>query len=419
MSPNDRALADWFATQSDWSDRVLPCYSGACVGNVASSVIAALSDVPLPADERLLPPLSADLLDPEVLSGARVVICIVLDGYGSRLSRDGDGLRAGALTGLRIATTVTSVFPSTTAAALTSLQTGASPGAHGIAGYTLYLPGARRVMNMIQLTAVDGSSVPSRIADATTLLPIPTIYQRLDAVGVEAVVVSHHEYARSPLTILHSGETPYRGHRTAAEFAGLLRREAERPGRRFIFGYWAGVDMLSHSYGPASDEVVLETALVERALLDGLLRPLANAGENVAVLLTADHGLVSLNEQQAESMGSLAKFAGKFRTPPAGERRAAGLFTTGQEQRTALAQAVGASGVVLDTESAIAAGLYGPAPLHPELLQRVGDTLVLARGGHSFPFRPIGESGRFSPGAHGSLTAEEMLAPLLVWRFGG
>jgi hypothetical protein len=47
-------------------------------------------------------------------------------------------------------------------------------------------------------------------------------------------------------------------------------------------------------------------------------------------------------------------------------------------------------------------------------MTRTGEVLLLARGSSAFSF-PGGASG--SLGGHGSLTPQEMLAPLLGWRF--
>jgi hypothetical protein len=84
-------------------------------------------------------------------------------------------------------------------------------------------------------------------------------------------------------------------------------------------------------------------------------------------------------------------------------------------EASALRERWGESAASFDASAAVAAGLYGPPPHHPELLERIGETLLLARDCSAFGF-PGGHSG--SVGGHGSLTPEEMLVPLLVWRFG-
>lgn len=395
---------------------MLPSYDGAGIGNIAGTITRAFQ-----CDQSAhpaLPALAPTVLDPSGIAGARVIALVVLDGYGSRMSDNGAVLASRVPGGLVAHSQLTSVFPSTTAAALTSLQTGAAPGDHGVAGYTLHLSEAGRVVNMIQFASIDGRTIPKGTIDPATFLPVPTLYRCLQGCGIESTVVSHLDYARSPLTILHSGDTPYAGHRTVAEFVSMVLRETRRPGARFVFGYWAGIDMLAHTYGPHSTDVRLEISLVEDALVRGLLEPLSNAGDDVVVIVTADHGLVETPEELSETLPSLSKAAGKFTRPPTGERRAVGLSTTGESQRLLLERVIGGRAAVCGTADAIAAGLFGPMPTCPALLSRVGDTLVLSRGNHSFPFRPLREPSAMSLGAHGSLTPDEMLVPLLIWRFG-
>jgi hypothetical protein len=99
---------------------------------------------------------------------------------------------------------------------------------------------------------------------------------------------------------------------------------------------------------------------------------------------------------------------------PSGEPRSLGLVLPDPGERQRIAEFVGSGGSVLDTQDAISAGLYGSGALHHDLLARIGDTLLLAHGHTSFTFPGLNSQ---SIGGHGSLTPEEMLVPLLSWRF--
>jgi hypothetical protein len=410
----DTALARWFAASSDWPDAVLPAYSGGSVANVSASIVRAFGG---PVDG-LLPPLDAAFLDPAILGGARVVVLLVIDGYsaaahqrhGAALDQVGNEVFQDA--------TITSVFPSSTAAALTSLQTGVGPGRHGMAGYTLFLPALRRVVNMVRFQPVDGGQFDSSVLDMSSFLPVPTIYDILRDQGIDCVVVSHKEYANSPLTQVHSGKTSYRGHRTPGEMVALLMREVTKPGRRFVFAYWAGVDMLGHTHGPAGDVAAVEIDSLAYTLRHHVLDPLAALGDDVAVILTADHGLTDIPESAATTLNDLNALTGAWRSPATGERRAVGLSLPEDGARLRLRDALGERAAILDARDAIDAGLYGPPAHHPDLQQRIGETLLLARGPASFPFQSSRPQPTPSLGAHGSLTPEEMLVPLLTWRFG-
>lgn len=410
------SLPDWFHAASGWRDAVLPSYDGGSIANIAASVLVGLG---LPIPDQLLPPLSADVLEPELLAGSDTIVLIVLDAYGSAARQRGMHVLGECGSGRFVEQQITSVFPSTTAAALTSLQVGVAPGTHGLAGYTLHIPSANRLMNMVTFKPVDAANSTAELVDLQTFLPIPTLYDVVRHAGAESVVVSHREYRRSPLTMVHSGETPYRGHRTLAEFVHLLRLEALRPSnvKRFIFGYWAGIDMLAHTWGPDSDVCQTEIALVEHALQHEFLKPLASAANNLAVIVTADHGQVSVPDTDALPLHRLVADTGGWSRLPTGERRAVGVGFSCPAQRQRVQDSVASRGVLLDIDEAISHGLYGPPPLHPELRERIGDALLLARDGASFPFRPLKDGAEPSLGAHGSLSALEMEVPLLVWRF--
>lgn len=418
-SPCDVESARSVETVLKQHNLVTPAYAGRSVGNLASTVLQVFGADATRDAPGLLPPVDPHVLPDDLIAGARVVVLIVVDGLSvAARARNERSFRTGPLPD--VDASLTSVFPSTTAAALTTLQLGVAPATHGMVGYTLLIPSLGRVVNMVTFKPVDGGPLPDGSIDLAGFVAVPTVYDHLAAHGIESVVVSHREYSRSPLTIVQSGDTPYIGHRTAAEMAGLLYRQATMPARRFIFGYWAGVDMLAHTYGPRSEQCDLELRLLDQALRDGFLAPLARRGDDVVVILTADHGHATVLDDHVLPLNDLSAAVEGWAGPPTGERRAVGLSLGSDSSRAQLQHAVGNAGVVMSSSDAVSASLYGPPPHHPELQARTGDTLLLSTGSASFPYRPGRKDGgaEISPGAHGSLTPEEMLVPFVVWRFG-
>jgi hypothetical protein len=285
----------------------------------------------------------------------------------------------------------------------------------------MHIPVLGKLVNMVTFKAVDSATGPVTSLDLTKLLPVPNIFDLIANAGGEAVIVGHREYQRSPLTQVQSGDTAYRGHRTLAEFAYLLRSEAERRSdrKRFIFGYWAGLDILAHSWGPGHPVCALELTLIETILQREVVEPLSRSSGDIAIIVTADHGQASVPETDALALYRVISATGGLRRQQTGERRSVGLEVSSAEQRAAIAAQVGGSGVLIEFDDAVANGLFGPPPLHPELQERLGDVLLLARGTTSYMFRPARDGATPSLGAHGSLTADEMLVPLLVWRVPG
>ena len=190
---------------ADW---VLPRYDGGGIANIGPTVLRHFGV------ETAEAPLADDALAPALLGGARTIVLLVLDalGYDQLAARLAEGacpqLVALLERGGGTLAPLTSVFPSTTAAALTTLHTAVSPARHGSLAFTLYLPSVGRVVNMLHFEIVGVEGAPK--IDPTGLLRVPTIFQRLAAAGVACHTVSPSNLVSSPLSrLLDDGATPH------------------------------------------------------------------------------------------------------------------------------------------------------------------------------------------------------------------
>jgi hypothetical protein len=107
--------------------------------------------------------------------------------------------------------------------------------------------------------------------------------------------------------------------------------------------------------------------------------------------------------------------------PPAGETRAAYLYARPGQAGNLQEYVSGHLAdhfVLVETEQALAAGLFGTGEPSLEFRDRVGSFLLLARDGSRLVLDE--EEKKFEMlGHHGSLLAEEMLVPLLMVRLDG
>ena len=380
-----------------------------------------------------IPSFGAPALADEILNALggpfRHVVLLVVDGLGleqlNYFSTSPDGIGSSRssfwqrLLDEAVLAPVTSIAPSTTAAALTSLWTGQPAAVHGVMGYEMYLKEYSLIANMITHAPASFSGDTGGIKragfDPETFLPVPTFGPHLAQHGIQADALQHWAIARSGLsTMLFPGVNviPFR---SPSDFwvtlpALLAQRGSERA---YTYVYWGELDELSHRFGPLNDRVNLEFSLFSYLLegfLDGMRK---HSRGDTLFLMTADHGHLHTPKTPFLEMRSHPVFNNCISLYPSGESRLAYLYVKpGAEQRLKdyVASTWPGKFELVPTQDALAAGLFGPGQAHPQLAERVGDYILFAQddaylwwANHDNPLL----------GRHGGMTQVEMVVPLV------
>ena len=384
---------------------VEPDYAGGSIVNLASSVLEGFGIEPpsAPCAERF------GLREP--LSRARAVVLLVCDALGLRQLEK--SMERGALSRLRAAAEaspggiqrLTSVFPATTTAALPSLTSGYPPSRHGILGMRQWLDRFDALCNMLSFRTIEAQ--PREFSEED-LPPVETVFRRLRTAHVPSSAISPAEYEGTAFTGLINNGADYLGFRAQSEMAHLLERSLadSAGGRSFHYVYWPMVDAVAHTYGPLSAAYYRELEFVD-LMFEQVAECCANAG--ATLLFTADHGQASLADQRAVIIDN--ECARVLKRPPGGNRRALYLeekeFGVLRQQPLLQREDL----MVVDAEEAIDRGWFGGR----EVANRsaLGDLIVMAMSDRQLLFDYGDGIGTFA-GAHGSLTEDEMLVPLLV-----
>lgn len=339
----------------------------------------------------------------EWFAPARSAIVFVVDGLGSHnlAARRGHARFLGGLAGRRdVARTV---FPSTTAAALTSLLTGTAPGQHGIAGYRVRIPGTDVVANQLHGWETDG------LAPLTWQRRRPLFEVEAER-GRPCFVVSRPEYTRSGFT-----EATLRGAEFAAsvdldERIDLAADLAARHEGALVYLYAPELDSAGHRDGWESERWTdtLESVDAAARRLDARIAP------GTGVVITADHGMVDVPAHKHVLLRSGDPLLDDV-TLIGGEPRMLHLYAQpGRSDAVARRWHEGEQtrAWVLTRAEAIARGLFGP--VDDEVVDRIGDVVVAARGRHAYyDDREADKRPQRMIGQHGSLTDEERTVPLL------
>jgi predicted AlkP superfamily pyrophosphatase or phosphodiesterase len=330
---------------------------------------------------------------PEPVAGADQLVLLVLDGLGWDQLEDRRQI-APTIAGM-FGGPITTVAPTTTSTALSSITTGLTPGEHGLIGYRIVLGG--EVVNLLRWS-VNGD-------DRRRVYP-PADIQRFPAfLGHRVPVVTPLELCSTAFSEAHMrGATPVGWRATSSMSVEVARLLAE--GERFVYAYYGGVDKIAHErgFGPYYDAELRDADRLVGDLLDSL-------PPGAALLITADHGQVHVADnivavnQAVRSLCTMQSGEGRFRWLHARRGAVDELYAAASEQ-------FGDVAWVRRRDSLIADGWFGPV-VPPDVANRLGDVAVVARADVSF--HDPDDTGPFELVCrHGSMTPAEVYVPLLA-----
>jgi hypothetical protein len=400
---------------------VMPDYDGGGLLNVPATVLDVLGA----REAGDAPPLTG--LDPALREGVRQVVVVLADGLGwwqlEMLCDRGDTpflaeLRERARrrdqAQLLEATTV---FPSTTAAAITTMNTGRTPLEHGNIAYFVWLEEFAQVTAMLRwgpAVTRRGSYFDDPAIDPRRYVLVPSIHARLRQRGIPSYVIEPEMFRSEAMTRMHAAEANYVGYVLPSTMGVRLRaglEDAPRPS--YVYAYWSGIDTVSHLYGPRSAEAAMEAALFDldlrRAVGD------RRAGDTL-ILLTADHGHATTDPDKMLDIVGDEELRALLRNPPAGEPRLVFLHTDLPDLvREHIDRKWPGLVTLLDRDELIEAGLFGHGD--PTVARRrIGEVVALLDGDLSASIVKVeGQTVRHR-GSHGGMSADEMRIPILAWR---
>jgi len=323
---------------------------------------------------------------------------------------------------------LTTQFPSTTTAHITTMYTGLPVGQHGLYEWFTYEPVLGRVVIPLLSAETEHDAPRNGLLKSgikpQQLYPLPSFSQSLVDRGATSVVLMPREFLTSAYndTLCQGAKiipriTLSQGLRTMADLVTQIKGPAS-----FYF-YLSEIDTLAHRFGPASREVDAEVDTLFTALERLLYTPLAGRTDT-AIILTADHGQVRTNpdgltmlDADLPQLHRMIKLASDGRPiAPAGSPRDVFLHLKPEAIDDAyglLNDSVGAEGIaeVYRTRDLIEQGYFGE--VGPRFIERVGDVAALALDDHVLWFG----DGRDIPhyfGMHGGLHPDEMLTHFSV-----
>jgi hypothetical protein len=312
---------------------------------------------------------------------------------------------------------LTSLTPSTTATAITSLWTGTHPAEHGVLGYELWLKEYSLIANMILHSPAayngDAGGLQRAGFDADSFLPVPRLGQHLSKGGVDVFAVQPAAIARSGLSTMLLNGAEVVAYRNLSDLWVTLDQllQRQRGKATYAYVYWSDVDELSHRFGPQDERVALEFETFSRTLQNFVSRLQKRARGDTLLVMLADHGQIDTPLNPRYELRRFPDLLADLVMAPSGENRLPYFFLRpGREDhaRNVIQKTWPDEFLILPSEAALSAGLFGPGKPYVRVPERLGDWVIIPQGGAYLWW-----ANKENPlrGRHGGLSPQEMLVP--------
>ncbi len=381
-----------------------PDYRGRSIVNLMSTIAARFGG------SSPYPTLGA--LPPEQLAGAEKVVLLLIDGLGySYLQEHGKGSALQA----HLKGKMTSVFPSTTAAAVSSFYTGVAPQNHGIMGWFMYLRELGLVSVILRTTIrASKQSFLTKTITPQKIFQVDSFFNKIHAKGF---VVQPNELRPSPYNQILGGNAQHIGHRNLKSLLTnvnkLLRKDT---GPTYVMGYYPGFDAIAHKYGVQSPEAQHEFETIDRGV--GVFLEDVNAlGQKTAIIITADHGLVDCPPERTIWLKQHPLLEQCLAVPLCAESRAAFCYVRPSrvsQFETYVKEHLGHAFTLLSYDELITQEYFGLFEPYPRLFDRVGDYVLVAKENYMIREDLLGEERETLIGHHGGVSEQEMFVPLIT-----
>ncbi|MBN2046545.1 MAG: alkaline phosphatase family protein [Anaerolineaceae bacterium] len=405
-------------------DLIHPQYDGYSILNIPSSIMRWLNVEPIGSQ-----PLANEIFESiAARKQYRHVILLLIDGLGydwlqiylqnEHKAPEGFRFWNQILAQSRLSP-LSSISPSTTSAALSSFWTGASPAAHGILGYEVWLKELGIISNMILHSPAASRGAVGSLYDAgmdvATFLPVPTIGPRYLEHGVKVRSFQHRSIVNSGLSnMLTAGADVVPFNTTSELWVNLEQTFSENNAKpSYNWVYWSSLDSHSHHYGPNDPHTLREFEHFGFQLLQWIEHMKQTAQGDTLLLITADHGHLYTPDVPDYNLSAHPALFDALTMLPSGENRLAYLYPKGGAKdslRNYIETNLGSTFPVRDSEAMLSGGLFGSDQIYEQTIERLGDLILFPRDDAYLWW-----AGRKNPlkGRHGGLSRTEMVVPLI------
>jgi len=326
---------------------------------------------------------------------------------------------------------LTSVFPSTTSAAVPIMNTGLELMETNLIEWRQYNDKVDDIIMPIKFKHGYNRKIDLSVAyglQPADIYPASNVYSRLASKGIKSTTIMGDSYAGSEFNkALMSGAEMFPYLTLNEAFYALSEKVcASGNGKNFFHLYLNQVDEIAHKYGAGAPEVDLEIDSILRQIDELVLQKTKGKAGKTLLLITADHGhdafdpeeTVYINKAIPNFEQYLAKNSRGDSILPSGSSKDVFLHIQPKwlnEASKILEDSLRNIAEVHRSIDLLEQGFFGNGKPSDEFKKIIGDLVVLPYSGHSVWWYQNEKYLKKAKGQHGGLSRFEMEIPLFVY----
>ncbi len=387
----------------------LPNYEDGSLVNLMSSIIqhfggksqySSLKDLPI-----------------SQLEGVDNIVLILLDGLGYNFfTRNAKLLDYPIMDHLQAK--VTSVFPSTTAAAMTTIYTGVTPKNHGCLAWFTYLKEVGLISTIPPLKRRNSNDyITNKTLKADDILQFQSTFEKIPS--ADSYFVISENLKDTPYdSVVSKGAKDVVGFSDFPDSMDQIMNilQENKDNKKFILHYWDGIDSKCHLDG--TEKAVPHFKEIFAELIE-LSRKIQALSQKTSIIITADHGLIDIPKDRVIKMKNHPKLEETLTLPLCGESRAAFCFVRApyrEQFESYVENELKEFCTMLKMQELIDMELFGLHDPHPRFMYRIPDYLLLMKENYMIVDKMLKETRIRLKAVHGGLSEEELFVPLIIFK---
>ncbi|MHA2084242.1 MAG: alkaline phosphatase family protein [Candidatus Thorarchaeota archaeon] len=341
------------------------------------------------------------------LEESRNIIMLIVDGLGfNYLKHSGKG----TLLERHLKQDLTSVFPPTTATAMSTYYTGLAPQQHALTGWWVYLREYGLVSRILGFSnVVDWNTIETDISNVIDIELLFEVTKKTHS------LVMPERITDSVYTRYISGNSKLLGYSDLdGLFDCLTSAIASEEKGSFVQTYWPELDAISHLLGASSDEAKQHLHEFDSALTEFTEKI---EGTDTTLLVTSDHGFHDTHADSIIHTRDHPELESYLALPLCGDTRAVYCYVRSSEAKNFeryISQNLDHACSMRKSKDLINENWFGLFEPNPKLFNRVGDYTLFLKEKHAMLNTYPGLESPTLVGHHGGTTEDEMLVPLVV-----